>query len=108
TIKRNNLAFVEGGTFTMGHKKEAHEVTVSDFYIGKYEISINEYQRFATENPGYEIRSMVCANCPVGDVTWQEAMDYCKWLEKKYGGTWRLPTEAEWEYAAIGGKHHTP
>src|SRR5690606_14499171 len=107
-ISKNNLAYVEGGTFTMGQKKEAHEVTVSDFYMGKYEVTIDEYQRFILENPDYQIRSMVSRDCPIGDVKWQEAMDYCKWLEKQYGGIWRLPTEAEWEYAAIGGKHHTP
>jgi len=125
----DTLIFVEGGTFEMGSNeismaKPAHEVEIDDFYIGKYEITNRQFLQFLNdygssvvkagthkdetlireyefslhkdENgkwcyfPGFE-------NHPVVNVTWYGASEFCKF----YG--YRLPTEAEWEFAARGG-----
>lgn len=127
----SKLIFVKGGTFEMGcdeynFEKPAHTVTVDDFYISRYEVTCREYIDFLNNNKvsptGYfngvkyiDISDEYCAikfsksfhfkanpyvkneNCPVNYVTWFGADAYGKWK----GG--RLPTEAEWEFAASGG-----
>jgi formylglycine-generating enzyme required for sulfatase activity len=110
-----DMVFVEGGAFTMGssaktaedEEKPAHRVTVSDFYISKHEVTVAQYKAFctATKRPmptppkwGWNDKH------PIVNVTWNDAVAYCDWLSKKTGKKYRLPTEAEWEYAAKGGK----
>jgi len=93
-----NMIYVQGGTFQMGtndydNKKPIHTVTLSDFYIGKYEVTQNEYERVMGTNPSY----FKCSDCPVENVSWNDAVEYARKVGK------RLPTEAEWEYAARGG-----
>ncbi len=121
-----NLIFVEGDTFTMGdHFNEGgsselplHQVTINSFYIGKYEVTQAEYQIMMEENPSSFLGSVK----PVESVTWYNAVEYCNARSLQEGLTpcydtsdwscdftangYRLPTEAEWEYAARGGVNH--
>ena len=87
--------FVQGGSFT----REGNRVTVSDFYIGKTEVTQAQYQAVMGKNPSH----FKGDNLPVESVSWHDAVEFCKKLSQKEGVTYRLPTEAEWEYAARGG-----
>ncbi|MBU4486442.1 MAG: SUMF1/EgtB/PvdO family nonheme iron enzyme [Candidatus Delongbacteria bacterium] len=99
----SDFIFVQGGTFQMGgtesDEKPVHSVTVGDFYIGKYEVTQAQYQAVMGKNPS----NFKGDNLPVESVTWNDAVEYCRKLSQKEGVTYRLPTEAEWEYAARGG-----
>lgn len=105
---------VEGGSFTMGSdsneapksEKPAHQVTLSNFSISKYEVTVAAYREFCTAKkrampkaPGW---GWIDLN-PMVNVGWYDAVEYCKWLSDETGNSYRLPTEAEWEYAAQGG-----
>ena len=100
------MVFVKGGTFQMGsedgygNEKPIHSVTVSDFYIGKYEVTQKEWREIMGTNPsGFKD----CDNCPVERVSWDDVQEFLKKLNVKTGKNHRLPTEAEWEYASRGG-----
>ena len=125
-IGEDGLILINGGTFEMGspetemqreEDETQHEVTVSDFYIGRYEVTQSEYEEVIGENPS----NFKGENLPVENVSWYDAIEYCNKLSKKEGLTlvytidgenvswdrsangYRLPTEAEWEYAARAG-----
>jgi formylglycine-generating enzyme required for sulfatase activity len=104
------MAFVEGGCFTMGctpeqegdcrvNEKPAHQVTVSSFYIGKFTVTQEEWIAVMGENPSH-FRG---TNMPVDSVGWNDVQAFLKRLNTLTGGNYRLPTEAEWEFAARGG-----
>jgi len=110
-LRPYNMVRVRGGTFTMGctseqgsdcydREKPAHQVTVSDFYIGKYEVTQKEWREVMGSNPSYFKN---CDECPVETVSWDDIQSFLSKLNAKTGRTYRLPTEAEWEYAARGG-----
>lgn len=106
------IIFVKGGCFQMGNifgdgggnEQPAHEVCVDDFYMGKYEVTQKEWTEVMGNNPSYFKN---CGdNCPVENVSWNDVQEYINKLNSKTGKNYRLPTEAEWEYAArSGGKN---
>jgi len=107
------MVFIQGGTFTMGctaeqgsdcwnKEKPAHRVSLSNFYIGKYEVTKKQWRDIMGSNPSYFKN---CDNCPVESVSWNDIQKFIKKLNQKTGKTYRLPTEAEWEYAARGGNN---
>lgn len=105
---------IEGGSFTMGsyydpggnNSKPPHTVTLSSFSMGKYEVTVAEYKAFCTAAGGKMAWSPWEANdnYPILDVGYSDADAYCNWLSETTGKNYRLPTEAEWEYAAKGGQ----
>jgi formylglycine-generating enzyme required for sulfatase activity len=100
------MVFVEGGTFQMGFAGSKyyngdfiHRVTLNDFYIGKYEITQAQWKAVMGANPSLQNDS----DSPVGRVSWEEVQEFIRRLNAHSGKNYRLPTEAEWEYAARGG-----
>lgn len=100
------MIFVEGGIFRMGsndgfaEEKPIHLVTVSSFNIGKYEITQTQWKAVMGN---YHRFYLGCADCPVDGVSWSEIQDFILKLNSISGKSYRLPTEAEWEFAAKGG-----
>ncbi|MEZ4888810.1 MAG: SUMF1/EgtB/PvdO family nonheme iron enzyme [Chitinophagales bacterium] len=103
----NNMVTVSGGTFQMGSndgqddEKPVHPVTLSTFQMGKYEVTQAQWEAVMGSNPSQ--KSAGCDNCPVESVSWNDAQDFIKKLNQLTGKRFRLPTEAEWEFAARGG-----
>ena len=115
------LVLIPKGTFMMGSpeseerrdKNETqHEVTISkDYYLGVYEVTQAQYEKVMGKNPSHFQGAEVGnenADLPVEKVSWEDAVEFCKKLselpeEKKAGRVYRLPTEAEWEYACRAG-----
>ncbi len=110
-IKAMEMIAVKGGSFQMGSnenddEKPIHQVTVADFSIGKYEVTQKQWRAvMGTDPSGFKN----CDYCPVENVSWNDIQDFLSKLNAKTppsgagGKKYRLPTEAEWEYAARGG-----
>ena len=105
---------IKGGTFNMGgtesDEKPVHSVTVNDFSMGKYEITVAQYKAFCKstgrtmpKTPSWGLKD----NYPIVNINFNDASVYCNWLSKVTGKKYRLPTEAEWEYAARGGSKNS-
>lgn len=126
-----NMVYVSGGTFTMGANSEqeeeieeeveeklkelgyfidhdeipCHQVTLSSFSIGRHEVTQEEWKAVMGSNPS----EFIGAQLPVENVSWNDCQKFIKKLNAITGKTFRLPTEAEWEFAARGGnksKHY--
>ncbi|RLS26802.1 MAG: hypothetical protein DWH70_02170 [Planctomycetota bacterium] len=103
------MVLIPDGTFKMGspvsekgrHPSELqHEVTISKaFYMGKYEVTQEQWQSLMGNNPS-QVKG---AKLPVTDVSWEECQEFIRELNEKTKGGYRLPTEAEWEYACRAG-----
>lgn len=102
------FVFVKGGCFAMGSdspdakpaEKPVHEVCLQDFYIGKYEVTQAQWTKVMGPNKN---ASECGDDCPVNAVSWDMIQEFLATLNKTSKGAYRLPTEAEWEYAARSG-----
>jgi formylglycine-generating enzyme required for sulfatase activity/uncharacterized caspase-like protein len=104
-----DMVQIPGGTFTMGSPESEkdrssdespqHQVTVPGFFMGKYEITQEQYQAIMGTNPS----NFKGEKRPVEKVSWNDAVEFCEKLSQKTGRTYRLPSEAEWEYACRAG-----
>ncbi|MDM3855203.1 MAG: bifunctional serine/threonine-protein kinase/formylglycine-generating enzyme family protein [Aphanizomenon gracile PMC649.10] len=100
---------IPGGKFIMGSpaneaqrdsdESPQHQVTVPSFCMGKYELTQAQYQAIMGDNPAYFKGN----NRPVENVSWNDAVAFCEKLSQKTGKKYRLPSEAEWEYACRAG-----
>ena len=114
------MVYVAGGTFEMGSDKAqefgpVYNVLLSSFYIGKYEITQQQWEvvmgttleeQQAKSESSYNIDIVGKGDTyPMYFVSWEDAVAFCERLSELTGETYRLPTEAEWEYAARGGRH---
>ena len=105
------MVAVQGGTFMMGateeqgddvedDEKPVHSVTLDVFFIGAYEVTQAQWAAVMGTEPSY----FKGDDLPVENVSWNDAVSFCEKLSQMTGKTYRLPTEAEWEYAARGGQ----
>lgn len=108
----NNMVYVSGGTFTMGgtseqgseaesDEKPTHSVTLSSYYICKYEVTQALWRAIMGSNPS----NFKGDNLPVECVSWDDCQTFINRLNSYTGRNFRLPTEAEWEFAARGGNY---
>jgi len=99
------FVFVKGGCFDMGDsageddEKPVHEVCVDDFYIGKYEVTQGQWKKIMGNKPS----KFKGSQRPVEQVSWNDVQKFIEKLNRLSGKKYRLPTEAEWEYACRGG-----
>lgn len=108
-----NMISVDGGTFTMGatseqgsdyyrYERPTHQVTLSDYYIGQTEVTQELWKAVMGTYPSYNTGNSLY---PVEKVSWDDCQEFIRELNRLTGKRFRLPTEAEWEFAARGGNY---
>lgn len=97
----SSMVYVEGGDFYMGEDEEKHKVALSSFYIGKFELTQKQWSAIMATNPS-EFRA---PELPVENISWSDALRFTSALSNLTSLQVTLPTEAQWEYAARGGKY---
>ena len=108
-ISEPEMVTIPGGCFEMGSpesedgrfaNERQHHVCVEAFKIGKYEVTQKQWREVTGSDPSF---FKGCNHCPVEQVSWNEVQEYIAKLNAQTGKHYRLPTEAEWEYACRGG-----
>jgi formylglycine-generating enzyme len=110
---------IPGGSFALGSasgrddERPVHRVVVEPFLIGRTPVTNAQYRPFLEDTltpppPWWSDRAFDDPAQPVVGITWFEACRFAEWLSGRFGGSWRLPTEAEWERAACGGRDGAP
>lgn len=114
----DNMVKIEGGSFLMGenltdlekleldeyYSGPVHTVTLSDFYLCRFEVTQAVWEALMGENPS---QFQDCLDCPVENISWKDCKLFLQRLNQLSGKNYSLPTEAQWEYAALGGAKAT-
>lgn len=98
------MVYIPGGTFQMGDREKSsaqpiHQVTIKPFFMGEYTVTQEQWKQIMKSDPS----GWTGAKRPVEQVSWNEAVEFCDRLTQKTGNIYRLPSEAEWEYACRAG-----
>jgi formylglycine-generating enzyme required for sulfatase activity/class 3 adenylate cyclase len=107
SVREPEMSALRGGSFAMGgnediSEKPVHQVTIKPFAIGKFPVSVREWNECAAAKAcGFVATGK--DDAPITNVSWSDAKQYVAWLAEATRKAYRLPTEAEWEYAARGG-----
>ncbi|WP_027556763.1 SUMF1/EgtB/PvdO family nonheme iron enzyme [Bradyrhizobium sp. Cp5.3] len=107
SVREPQMIAIRGGSFAMGSnddptERPVHQVTIKPFSIGKYPVTVQEWNECAVAK-ACSFTATGKDDAPVANVSWTDAQQYAAWLAQATNKSYRLPSEAEWEYAARGG-----
>ncbi len=94
------MIFIDGGVLLLGNESQ-HKVTLKSFYLGKYQVTQEVWESVMGNNPA----TFQGKNRPVEQVSWDDTQQFIRFLKRRTGKSFRLPSESEWEYAARGGRY---